>query len=138
MFFQLTVGVLFFLWLTLGLIWRFSAAGKVASAERLLSKFEEEQTKMVNRDKPTGKLPETAGYQVHGGQFISDFYYYVFPTLFFFSLTAALVVLHAKPPDSDFPQEDKEQKEWDDESGGSYKECDKTMDTEHQRKQQLQ
>ena len=62
MFFQLTVGVFFFIWLTLGLLWRFSAAGKVASAERLLGKFEEEQTKMVNRDKPTGKLPETAGY----------------------------------------------------------------------------
>ena len=58
---------------------------------------------MVNRDKPTGKLPESAGYQASGGQFIADFYYYVFPTLFFFSLTAALVILYSKPPDSDFP-----------------------------------
>ena len=93
---------------------------------------------MVNRDKPTGKLPETAGYQVSGGQFIADFYYYVFPTLFFTTLTAAMVIMYTKPPDSDFPQEDKEKKEFEDDESASYKEVDKTMDTELQRKQQLQ
>ena len=89
---QVTVGLFLFVWIFLGVAWRFSDEGRAASGDNLLYKPKEE-----GKVDAALKADSQFAYLKNSGKFLSAFYLYIMPLILLYAMTASLVTLMLKP-----------------------------------------
>ena len=90
---QVTLGLVLFVWIFLGVSWRFSDEGRAASGDNLLYKPKEDKLDAASTKAAEGQY----AYLKNGGKFLSAFYLYILPLVLLYAMAASLVTLLLKP-----------------------------------------